>query len=383
MRPLEGVVILEVTEGAQGPFASALLASLGAKIIRVERRHGGDFFRRSGPFKNGVGLGELIANRGGKLGIALDLKNDAERDLLLQLSQRADVFVENWRAGVGKRLGLDYESLRSLNPEIVYVSASGLASSGPDARRPCVDQVVQCESGLVSVTGSGPDDAQESRFPIVDYVSAVMLAGAVLTGVVTRQRTGMGQLILTNQWNAAIAMQGPGFVRFDATGDCPGPLGSRRADVVPSACFKTADSWIAVEAYDESQWRELIRIVAPTEGHVLLRYRTVADRLRHRDEVERLLSGAFRMRSTDSWLKQLEPAGVPCSHIIGSNEELMTHIQRDDKPGVVRLHHSVAGDVLQPVLPWVFSESPVTLTGLGPGFDEHAAVVLQGLVQTE
>ena len=309
--PLSGVRVIDLTRVLAGPYATMVLADLGAEVVKIERPGTGDDSRAFGPFRDGSSGYFASVNRG-KQSCTLDLKSDEGRDILLRLIEGADVLVENFKPGVMEKLGLGWDATRVVNPRLVYVSCSGFGQTGPYASRPAYDVIVQGEGGLLSVTGT------EGGPPVRVGVSLGDLAGALFTvigiqaALAERERTGLGRWVDVAMLDAVVAMLENAIVRTDVEETAPGPLGTRHPSIAPFQAFPTRDGHVVVAAGNDRLWERLCRA---TGADMLLtdpRFVTNEERVRHHGEMEAGLTVAFRTRDTAQWVSELQVAGVPC-----------------------------------------------------------------------
>jgi len=208
MRSLDGVRVLDLTEGAQGPFAASLLADLGAEVVKIERPSG-ELMRNIGPFRNGLALPMLSIARGRYASLALDLKQEAGRATVMRLVACADLIIQNWKPGTDARLGLAFEQVREHNPRIVYVQASGYGTAGPLGEMGAMDSLAQAVSGLSALSGDPAGPGERTRTPVLDFVSAFVAAEAALIGLTARRKHGQAVHIETSQLSAALDASAP------------------------------------------------------------------------------------------------------------------------------------------------------------------------------
>lgn len=240
MRPFDGVRIVDLTEGAQGPYAATLLADMGAEVVKIERP-GGEMMRRLGPFRNGAALPVLTICRGRYANVELDIKNAEAFAVLLDLLGTADMLIQNWKPGTDDALGLGFEQIRKVNPTIVYVRSSGYGVAGPYGRMGSMDSLSQAISGMARVSGEPEGGGERTRTPVLDFVSAFVTAEAATIGLLSRRRSGRAVLVETSQMSAAIEALAPEVAREEAEGRPLQPA-SRRSNFSPfGGFFRCAD----------------------------------------------------------------------------------------------------------------------------------------------
>ena len=312
--PLEGTLVLDLSRVLAGPWAGQALADLGARVIKVERPGSGDDTRAWGPPDLGSGAASesayfLCANRG-KESIAIDFKDPRGRQVVLDLARKADILIENYKVGGLAAYGLDYDSVSAVNPAIVYCSISGFGQTGPDAKKPGYDFVIQAMSGLMSVTGS--DTATKVGIAISDLVTGLYAAIGILAAYTRARETGQGEYIdiaLLDSQMALLANQASNYL---VSGKSPGLLGNAHPNIVPYQVFETADNPIVVAVGNDTQFKSFCAIVGRPELADDPRYRSNSQRVKNRDALVGILSEALAAQSSGHWLENLK---VPCGPV--------------------------------------------------------------------
>jgi crotonobetainyl-CoA:carnitine CoA-transferase CaiB-like acyl-CoA transferase len=323
MGPLEGIRVVELGRIMAGPVCGLMLADLGADVVKVEPLPHGDTSRRFlPPDVDGEAAAFLMMNRN-KRGIAVDLRCDAGREVVRRLLHRADVLIENFRPGTMERIGLGYEALRAENPGLISCEISGFGRTGPFADRGGFDLTAQGYSGIMSVTGEGPDRPPvKCGAPLTDITAGILGALGVVAALFHRSATGEGQRVDTSlfeagithtYWQSAIAL---------ATGVSPGPMGSAHPLSAPYETFRTADGWINLGASSQSTWERAARVLEIPELLDDPRFKDNADRMAHRQELAELLGTAFRRRKTTEWMERLTAVSVPAGPVLSIGEML-------------------------------------------------------------
>jgi len=313
-RPLDGVLVLDLTRVLAGPFCTMLLGELGARVIKVERRGGGDPARGFGPFLDGRSLYFAFINRG-KESIALDLKDAGDRALVERIAARADVLVENFRPGVLERLGLGYDALAARNPRLVYASASGFGQTGPWSGLPAYDTVIQAMSGLMSETGFPDGPPTRVGASIADLTTGVYTVAAIATALYARERTGRGTRIDVAMLDAMLSYLEHGFMHLAAYGEPPGRIGNRHPSITPFDTYATADRQIVICAGDERLFAKLCAALGRDEIARDPRFAGNALRTENEPALKAELERTLRTRDADAWLATLTEAGIPCAPI--------------------------------------------------------------------
>ncbi|HEX6019432.1 MAG TPA: CoA transferase [Burkholderiaceae bacterium] len=374
--PLAGLTVLELAQIMAGPACGALLADLGADVIKVERLPAGDDTRRyAEPQVNGESAAFMMMNRN-KRSIAVDLKTDGGRRVLQQLARRADVLVENYRKGALDRLGLGVDALRALNPALVYCSISGYGRTGPAADKGGFDLIAQGAAGLMSVTGEPGAAPVKVGTPVTDLNAGIFAVVGILAALLHRAQSGQGQHVDTSLFEAGIHQTAWQAAIFFATGVSPGPLGSAHVLAAPYQAFATRDGWINIGGANQANWERVARIAGVPELIADARFASNSGRMAHRDELARLLGERLRTRDTAQWLRELDASGVPAGPI-QSIGQMTRDAQALAREMVVALDHPVAGRTHALGVPVKLSATPGSVRTPAPTFGQHTAEVLR------
>ena len=313
---LTGMRVLDLTQVMAGPFCCQLLGDLGADVVKVEPPGVGDQSRRSMGFSmKGEDTAAYLAVNRNKRSVELNLKHDASRAAFHRLAETADVVVENFRPGVTKRLGVDYETLRERNRGLIYASISGFGQTGPYAMRPGFDLIAQGMSGVMSVTGEPGGDPVKCGIPIGDLSAGLFCAVGILSAYVARARTGEGQYIDTSLVEGALALSIWESAELWATGNVPQAFGSAHRLTAPYQALRTKDGHVTVGGNNTRLWTRLCEAVGRPELVDDERFATNADRMANRAELAAELESALAARTTAEWVEALLEAGVPAGPI--------------------------------------------------------------------
>lgn len=344
VRPLAGIRVLDLTNVLAGPFCGHMLAHLGAEVIKIEAPATGDLARELGADaelnERGMGV-SFLAQNAGKKSVALDLKHEADKAAFLELAAGADVLIENFRPGVMKRLGLDYEHLKTVAPHLIYCAISGFGQSGAWASRPAYDQIIQGMSGVMSITGDAESAPLRVGYPIADTVGGLTAAFAVAAMLNAPRRGGF---VDVSMLHAMLGTMGWAVSNWLIAGVAPTPNGNENLTSAPSGTFRTADAPINIAANKDDQWRLLARHVGREDLLDHPDYRTREDRKRNRVALRAAIEAALLARPADVWVEELSALGVPCGRVF-TVPEILEHpeIARsgliatfDDVPGVER-----------------------------------------------
>ncbi len=377
--PLNGLTVVELAHIMAGPVCGRMLADMGADVIKVERVPGGDTARGFiPPDVDGEPAAFMMLNRN-KRGIAVDLKAAAGTEILRRLLKTADVVIENYRKGTMERLGLGYDELRQDNAGLIFCEISGFGRTGPYAELGGFDLVAQGMSGLMSITGEGPDRPPVKCGPPVTDITAGLLATmGVLAAYIERARTGKGQRVDTSLFEAGITQTFWQSAIALATGTSPSPMGSAHPLNAPYEAFETADGWLTLGASSQVVWQRLPEVLGCPELLEDRRFLQNEDRMAHRAELAEELASAFKQRGTSEWLERLEAAGVPAGPVL-SVGEMLADPQTKARDMVVETVHQRLGPVQTIGFPVKFSETPAAIERGAPTLGQHTTEILLDL----
>ncbi|HEX6511517.1 MAG TPA: CoA transferase, partial [Chloroflexota bacterium] len=313
---LSGVCILDLTRMLAGPYGSMILADMGAEVIKVEPPDGGDPMRAMGPpFLEGHTSAYFLSINRNKKSVTLDLQQPGGRDAFLRLVEHADAVIENYRPGVPRRLGIDYDSCQARKPDIVYCSVSGFGQDGPYRDLPAFDLILQAMGGGMSITGEPEGAPVRAGIPLGDLAGGMFAATAICGALWRRQQTGQGQYIDISLLDAQVSMLSYVAQYYLTNGKVPGPSGTAHQSVTPYRAFRAKDIWIVVAVFVERHWGAFCQAAGLPHLEEDERFATNAARLEHRAELEALLEKRFASKSGDEWIKRLWQAGVPAGPI--------------------------------------------------------------------
>jgi crotonobetainyl-CoA:carnitine CoA-transferase CaiB-like acyl-CoA transferase len=313
-RPLEGVRVLDLSRVLAGPMCTQYLGDLGADVVKIEPLGLGDETRGWPPFKDGESAIFNSFNRN-KSDIALDLKTTEGRAIVLALVREADVVVENYSSGVAARLGVDYESLRAVNPHIIYCSISGFGTVGPLATMQAYDVVMQAFTGLMTLTGEPGSGPIRSPISPIDYVTGMHAIAGILSALLRKRATGEGMRIEVSLFDTAVGLLGYQIQTYWASGRLPEKNGSRHLSMCPYQAFHAKDGPFLLAITNDPQWQRFCVAAGHPELAANERYRTNALRVAHHSEVAARVGEILATRTCDDWLRILGAARVPASPI--------------------------------------------------------------------
>jgi crotonobetainyl-CoA:carnitine CoA-transferase CaiB-like acyl-CoA transferase len=371
--PLDGIRVIDLTQMISGPMATMILADQGADVIKVEPPASGDLTRSMGGRKRGMSPTFAVANRN-KRSVVIDLKQPRGLAVLKQLVVKADVVVQNFRPGTAERLGVGYDALREIRPDLIYVSISGFGEKGPYVHKRTYDPVIQALSGLMSIQADETGRPRMIRVIVPDKVTALTAAQAITAAIVARLRTGAGQHVRLAMLDAVVAFiwpeSMPAYTFIGHESATVRPPGTR--DLV----FQTADGYITAAANSDSEWAGLARTVGHPEWIEDPRFKHPADRIRNANVRLDLTAAIIRTRTSAEWLAEFDAAEVPCAPI-QNRADLLTDPQVAANGLIVESDHPHAGPMRQPRPAARFEATPADLRLFAPTLGEHTDTVLE------
>jgi crotonobetainyl-CoA:carnitine CoA-transferase CaiB-like acyl-CoA transferase len=368
--PLGDVRVVDLSRVLAGPYCTMMLADLGADVVKVERPGEGDETRAWGPPYAGGEAAYFLAVNRSKRSIAVDLKAPEGRAIVLDLCARADVVLENFRPGTAARLGLDAASAQARNPRAVYCSISGFGSSRtPD--RAGYDFTVQAESGLMAITGDLDGPPAKAGVAIVDVLTGLHAAVAIVAALRKRDATGAGDRIEVSLLDSAFSALVNVAQNALVTGEEPARFGNAHPSIVPYQPFRTTDGWIAVAAANDGLYARLCDVIGRPELANDERFATNAARVRNRAELLPLLEESFATRRADDWAAALDAAGVPAGKIRGVLEAL-----RAAAPATTHVAHPTAGELELVASPFALDPPSLPEATAPPLLGEHTREIL-------
>ena len=370
--PLAGVRVLDLTSMIAGPVATMMLADQGADVIKVEPPSG-DLVRHMGPNRHGLTATFISANRS-KRSLAVDLKTEAGMEVLQRLIATADVFVQNFRPGAIERMGLGEAAVRSIRPDIVYVSISGFGEAGPYAHKRVYDPVIQALSGLASIQKDGETGRPRMvRTIIPDKTTAVTAAQAITAALFARERSGEGQHVKLAMLDTMVAYLWPeGMTSFTFVGE---EVKASRSQLAQDLIFQTADGYITAGAVSDAEWQGLCRALEREEWLDDERFRTAQSRVVNVKARLAMTAEVLATRTSDQWLERLDREGVPCAPVL-ERDEVFEHEQVRINDMVAEVDHPVAGRIRQPRPAARFDKTPAEISRPAPVLGEHTAELL-------
>ncbi|GAB4275536.1 MAG: CaiB/BaiF CoA-transferase family protein [Candidatus Rifleibacteriota bacterium] len=376
MGPLKDIKVIDLTRVLAGPFCTMTLADMGAEVIKIERPGVGDDSRAFGPHQNGESAYFMSINRG-KKSITLDLKKEKGKEVFRRLVKEADVLVENFKPGVMKKLGLDYEAMKLINPKLIYCASSGFGQTGPYSARPAYDLIIQGMGGLMSITG--PDDSTPTKVgsSIADIFAGVFSAIGILSALYNRERTGKGQMVDVAMLDCMVAILENAIARYASTNVDPVPIGNRHPSIAPFTSVKTSNGFINIACGNDQLWKKFCEVICREELAEDERYLTNADRCKNMDQLIPTLNDTLGENTTEFWLEKLEAANVPAGPI-NKISEVLKDPQVVARDMIVELMHPVAGKVKVPGTPIKYSDTISEIKSPAPTLGQHTREILLG-----
>ncbi len=378
--PLSHVRVLELSRVLAGPWAAQTLADLGADVIKVERPGAGDDTRAWGPPWAGEESAYFLSTNRGKRSITIDFERPEGQELVRKLAAQADVVIENFKVGGLVKYGLDYESLKAINPGLVYCSITGFGQDGPYAKRAGYDFMIQGMGGLMSITGQ--PDAEAGGGPVkvgvavTDVFTGLYATIGVLGALAHRDRTGEGQWVNLALLDVQVAVLANQAMNYLVGGKAPQRLGNAHPNIVPYQAFATLDGHIILAVGNDGQFAKFCQVAGRPELAQDPRYATNPARVANRKELVPILELLLEQRTSRDWLSALEAVGVPCgpindvSQVFADPHVQARHIHQD-------LPHPTAGTVPTVASPIRYSATPIEHTVAPPTLGQHTDAVLE------
>jgi crotonobetainyl-CoA:carnitine CoA-transferase CaiB-like acyl-CoA transferase len=366
--PLAGLLVADFSRILAGPYATMLLADLGAEVVKVEGPRGDDTRTWQPPVRDGVATYYLGVNRG-KRSVVLDLDDPADADAARELARRADVLVENFKPGGLVRFGLDHESVSATNPGIVYASISGFGTAPGGRSLPGYDLIVQAISGFMSLTGDADGEPYRAGVALFDVMAGLHATAGVLAALHHRRETGRGQHVEVNLLSSALSGLVNQTSAFVAGGVVPFRMGNSHPSLFPYEPLPCADGELIVTAGNDGQFRRLCEVLGVPELSTDPRFLRNEDRTAHRDELRPLLVERLRTRPKLDWFRDIIAAGVPCGPINTVDQGVAFAAEVGLDP-VVTVGEDAMPSVRNPI---TFSATPPAYRLPPPALDEHGA----------
>ncbi|OXB92051.1 MULTISPECIES: CoA transferase [Bacillaceae] len=380
---LDGIRILDMTRVLAGPYSTMILGDLGADVIKVEAPGGSDDTRFWGPpFQNGVSAYYISANRN-KRSITVNLKTEEGKEVIRRLAKTVDVVIHNFKTGTMEKLGLDYNALSSLNPQLIYCSITGFGETGPYRHLPGYDYIIQAMSGWMSITGTESSGPLKVGVAITDVFTGLYAAIAVQAALLAREKTGRGQKIDLSLFDSAISTLVNVASNYLMSGEVPKRLGNDHPNIVPYSTYEASDGLLVIAVGNDRQFQSLCELLSdPTIGKDP-RFQTNPGRVAYRDELNQRLNEEIKKRTKAEWQQLLAEKGVPCGPV-NTLDQLFQDPQTLAREMVVTMEHPKVGTLKLVGSPLKMSDTKVSYRIPPPLAGEHNDEILKeiGLIST-
>jgi crotonobetainyl-CoA:carnitine CoA-transferase CaiB-like acyl-CoA transferase len=373
--PLKGVRVLDLSRVLAGPFCSMTLSDLGAEVIKIEIPGQGDDTRSYPPFINGVSSYFMSLNRG-KKSVTLNLKEKEGVKALHKIAEKCDVVLENFRPGVTKRLGVDYEALRKVNEKIIYCSISSFGQTGPYAQWPGYDLIIQGMSGLMGITGEKGRPPVRVGVAVTDINAGLHAVISILAALRVRDTFGVGQYLDVSMMDAGVSWMTYIAGNYFATGKAPERMGGAHPSIVPYQTFQAGDGkYLLIAGGNDRLFSVLCKVLGLEHLIDDPDYCINEKRVENRETLIPIIQNVLHKKPRDIWLKDLRDAGFPCAPVY-SIDEVFSDQQVIHREMLVEMNHPRAGTIKQIGTPFKLSQSPAKLSGAPPELSEHTYEVL-------
>lgn len=376
---LSGIRVLDLSRILAGPYCTMVLGDLGAEIIKVERPGTGDDTRTWGPpFSGGESAYYLCCNRN-KKSITIDLKNARGAELIKELAKTSDVLLENFTPGLMKKFGLDYETLKEINPRLIYCSITAYGQDGPYRDRPGYDMVLSAVGGLMWITGERGGDPVKVGVAITDVVTGVYAAGAIIASLLWRERSGRGQYIDTCLLDSQISCLANIASNYLVAGQEAQRWGTAHESIVPYQVFHTKDRPIAIGVANQKLWTSFCNLVGKEEWLTDPRFETNPKRVENRDVFVPLVAEVMARKTCDEWVTLFVDASIPCGPV-NTMESLFSDPQVLHRNMVAEVPHPTIDPLRLVGIPIKYSDTPGAVRLPPPLVGEHTDEILSGVL---
>ena len=379
MMALDGMRVLDLTQHLSGPYCTMVLGDMGADVLKIEKLEDGDDQRKLGPFVNGESSPFMMINRN-KKSITLNLKSDAGKAIFLKLAKLSDVIVENFRPGIAKSLGIDFDTVKQLNPGIIYCSISGYGQTGPYSHKGGFDILAQGMTGIMDMNSPAGQRPNKLPISIHDIGAGVTGLYSILCAYIHKMKTGVGQYIDVSLVESGLALTVQEAAAYFVNGVVPKVAGTRNHLSAPYQAYQTKDGYVVVGAGNQKLWESFCRnVVNKPEWISDPRFGKVSDRIHHVDALEKIMEEVLLQQETGYWVARMEQAGVPGGPINSYDQALNDpHFLARDM--VVEVQHPKAGRMKTLGIPAKMSETPGQIRRPAPVFGQDTDEVLKNLL---
>ncbi len=373
---LDGIRVLDLSRFIAGPYCAMLLGDMGADVIKVEPPGRGENSRAFGPFVEGESLYTMVFNRN-KRSLTLDLRSEKGKEVLRELLRKADVLVENFVPGTLEKMGLDWETLKALNPRLIVTRISGFGQSGPLSRKPCFDVIAQSMSGLMDITGEADGRPTMAGTYVVDYSTGLYATIGTLGALQTRHRTGAGQIVDVALLDSALSMLMTAIPEQILLGRQMTRRGNRDRYAAPCNTFPTADgAWVHMAVAGEPMFQALLDSMGRSDLAADARFQGNSARMQNVEELEKVIAGWTATLTATELLAALQAIGVPSAKV-ASVSEIVDHPHLAHRGQILNMEHPKAGTIPMQGFSVGFTDSPMQLRHPPPMLGEHTAAILE------
>ncbi|MCP4188245.1 MAG: CoA transferase [Gammaproteobacteria bacterium] len=386
---LQGFRVLDLSRILAGPWASQMLADLGAEVIKIERPGVGDDTRGWGPpympDESGQATGEAAYFHGtnrGKQSVCIDMSKTEGQALIKQLAKHCDVLIENFKVGGLQKYGLDYDSIKTINPKLVYCSITGFGQTGPYAERAGYDFMIQAMGGMMSVTGEANGEPMKIGVALADVLTGLYAANAIQSALIHQLKTGEGQYIDMALLDVQVATLANQAMNYLASGNNPKRLGNAHPNIVPYQAFETSDGYMILAVGNDAQFQRFCDLAGKIELADDERFRQNSSRVKFRDELVPQIIEIMLTKTTTNWLDELNKRGIPCGPI-NSIDQVFADPQVQHRGMQQMLQHPTAGTVASVANPIKLSATPIEYDRSPPLLGQHTRLVLKSLLDLD
>jgi crotonobetainyl-CoA:carnitine CoA-transferase CaiB-like acyl-CoA transferase len=375
---LTGVRILDMSRVLAGPLATMILGDLGADVVKVEAPGGSDDTRYWGPpFQKGMSAYYTAINRN-KRSITVNLKEENGKKIILRLAESSDVIIHNFKTGTMEKLGLGYEVLSSINPNIIYCSITGFGETGPFSHLPGYDYIIQAMSGWMSINGTKSTGPLKAGVAITDVFTGLYASIAIQAALIAREKTGKGQKIDLSLFDSAISSLVNVAANYLMSGVVPTPLGNEHPNIVPYSTYQAKDGPIVVAVGNDRQFQALCQLFSDPLLASDPRFQTNASRITYREELNKLIQKEIEQKTRSEWQRLLAEKGIPCGPV-QTMDEVFSHPQTAARDMVITMNHKDIGPLRLVGNPIKMSHTKVSYRLPPPLAGEHNEEIFKEL----
>ena len=377
-RPLEDVRVLDLTQFLAGPFGTMILGDMGADVIKIEPP-GGEIQRNAmRAHEDDADPPSFLALNRNKRSVVIDLRSDEGRELFYELVAKSDVVVENFKPGTTTKLGIDYERLSAIRPELIYASITGFGDTGPYALRPGLDLITQGMSGIMSVTGPRGGDPVKCGVAVTDLTAGMFGAIGILNAYISRLTTGEGQLVTSSLFEAGVSLAIHESAELWSRGTVPGPLGSGHRFAAPYQALRAADGYLTVGAGTDKLWTRFCGAIGRDDLLGDERFEGNGKRMENLEALEAELERTLMTAPRAHWVDRIIAAGVPAGPIL-SYDQVLEDPHTIARGMVIEMDHPQAGKIKSLGSPVKLSKAPMTSPRPAPLLGQHTDEALAEL----